>query len=478
MDHQQVTRTGTGSVWLFGARASTFFSSGRRLIASAALLHVVLAVGLFWAGRAQVAPGLVDRDGIMGSFASDSYKYQQRAERLVEILGADGIGGWAAAPELVHVKLLSIQFVLLGPFSGHGTLTAEPLNLLCYAAILSLVLVLGREVGGRRVGLTAAGIVALWPSFLLHTLQLLKDPLFIASALAFILVITTWLTRTYRWRDAVGMGALMAVAIGLLLLVRIRFGAIVFAIVLCGFALLMVRQWRERRWLYWNMACPALILVLGALAPFYLTAGTQKLKRHPSLPVGQAKFVIGPGKQLPTEISYRDAADRWVKAPLGQVDGLHSAASKAVLAIGGARYRFNSTSSTSGSSIDEDVEFRGLGDVLLYLPRAAAIGFWAPFPGSWIGAGMRVGSAGRLLSGAETLVMYLFEALALLAVLRAPRSLPAWLLLLIPAFGLTALGLVVSNVGSLYRFRYLFWMLLIILAAKGVESSAHVRSTR
>jgi hypothetical protein len=81
-----------------------------------------------------------------------------------------------------------------------------------------------------------------------------------------------------------------------------------------------------------------------------------------------------------------------------------------------------------------------------------------------------VGSAGKLLSGAETLVMYGFGLLALVAVLRPPRRLAAWLLLSITAFGVTALGLVIPNVGALYRFRYTFWVLLIILGAKGFES--------
>lgn len=58
--------------------------------------------------------------------------------------------------------------------------------------------------------------------------------------------------------------------------------------------------------------------------------------------------------------------------------------------------------------------------------------------------------------------------LALFCIWREPRNLSSWLLLLIVVFGVTALGLVVSNVGTLYRFRYLFWMLLIILGAKGL----------
>jgi hypothetical protein len=37
------------------------------------------------------------------------------------------------------------------------------------------------------------------------------------------------------------------------------------------------------------------------------------------------------------------------------------------------------------------------------------------------------------------------------------------------ALGIVALGLVVNNVGALYRLRYPFWTLMVILAAGGLE---------
>lgn len=134
------------------------------------------------------------------------------------------------------------------------------------------------------------------------------------------------------------------------------------------------------------------------------------------------------------------------------------------------RYRLGAFYPQSGSNIDPDVRFRSLCGLLLYLPRASLIGCCAPFPSTWLAAGKRVGYAGKLLSGAETLVMYVFGLLALASVVRPPRRLPALLLLSIAVFGVTLLGLVVPNVGALYRFRYTFWVLLIILGAKGCEA--------
>jgi 4-amino-4-deoxy-L-arabinose transferase-like glycosyltransferase len=466
-----ITSAVTESLAFFGRRFAAFPSDGRRLLTAAALLHVALAVGLFWAGRARVAPGLIDRDGIMGSFASDSYKYQKEAGGLAEALGQGDIAAWAGASAPLHVRLISLLFALLGPLFGHSPLSAEPLHLLCYVAVVGLTLALGREVGGERAGALAAGVVALWPTFLLHTLQLLKDTLFVAAALALVLCVTTWLTRTYGPRGAVATGAITAVAVSLLLLVRSNFAVVIFAVALFGLVLLVVRQLVEGRPLYWNMACPLPTLAAGALLlAFHATGDLQKFKHYPPDQGGQPKAVAGTGVQVPTVVSYLPRARSEEGKPQTYAGRLYAAADRAALRVGSVRDRFSAIYPESGSSVDSDVSFRDLRGLLLYLPRAFEIGCWAPFPETWVAAGRRVGSAGKLLSGAETLVMYVFELLALVAVLRPPRRLAAWLLLSITAFGVTLLGLVVPNVGALYRFRYTFWVLLIILGAKGFEA--------
>jgi 4-amino-4-deoxy-L-arabinose transferase-like glycosyltransferase len=427
-------------------------------------------VGLFWAARARVAPGLVDPNGIMNSFASDGDKYQPRAARLAGVLSREGVGAWAAEDEPAHVKLLSIQFALLGPLFGDNTLSAEPLNLFCYLSIVALTLALGREVGGRRTGLVAAAVVALWPTLLLHTTQLLKDPLFIAGALALVLCVTSWLTRTYTRRASVVVAALMAATTMLLLLIRSYYVGFIVALLLFGLALLVVRQRRERRLLYWNMACPLLAIVTAcAFAPLVMKHREQHVimafKHYPSEQAGQPKSASGGGVKLPSvmsDVRLKEGGD-------GSDAGRLYAADSLALRVGNVRSKF-AVYPGSGSMLDEDVEFTDLKSLMLYLPRAVEIGFFAPFPNMWFAEGRSVGMAGRLVSGAETLFIYLLELLTLVALLRAPRQLAPWLLLSITACGVTVMGLAITNLGTLYRFRYTFWILLIILGAKGFTS--------
>lgn len=463
-------------------RAGAFTSGGRRLLAAAAVTHLVLAFGLHWAGRAQVAPGLIDRDGIMDTFAHDSYEYQGGAVRLAEVLRKDGVAAWASEREPLHVRLISLQFAVLGPLTGYGPLSAEPLNLICYLAVVGLTLLLGREAGGARTGLLAAAVVALWPTFLLHTLQLLKDPLFIAAALALVLCVTTWLTRDYGRAGAVAACALMGVGTWLLLLIRVNFAAVIFALVLAGFALLAVRQWRERRWLRWNMAAPAVILASGGLLLVSLVllrpAHVPRLKQYPSDGGGQSKSAPAAGEQVPTAVKYFPVARRGADGRPSRAGLLAAAADRSARRVGVMRYRFSAFYSEAGSGIDRDARFDDFKSLLLYLPRAFEIGWWAPFPDTWVASGKRVGSVGKLLSGVETLVIYAFELLALAAVVLPPRRLAAWLLLALTTFGVTALGLVVPNVGALYRFRYTFWVLLIVLGTKGMEGLLALRGRR
>src|SRR5436190_946177 len=193
--HKKRAQNGTKALPLsntasFFSRLFQFPLNSRRLLCTAALLHICLAVGLYSVGRAQVAPRLIDRDGIISSFAFYSYEYQRQASRLTEILLQQGLVAWAAEPTPLHVKLISIQFAILGPLFGYSILSAEPFNLLCYLAIVGAALLLGREVGGWRAALLAAAMIAVWPTFLLHTTQLLKDPLFIACALVLVLCFT------------------------------------------------------------------------------------------------------------------------------------------------------------------------------------------------------------------------------------------------------------------------------------------------
>jgi hypothetical protein len=135
--------------------------------------------------------------------------------------------------------------------------------------------------------------------------------------------------------------------------------------------------------------------------------------------------------------------------------------------IGLLRHRFILRYPEAGSNIDTDVELSGWRDLVSYAPRALMVGLLTPFPNMWVSRGAQVGLAGRLLAGAEMVGVYIIIFLALSCVFFERRRWPVWLLLATVAAGVTALGLVVVNISTIYRMRYGFVMLLIVLGVKG-----------
>lgn len=405
---------------------------------AAAGFHVLLSLSVYLIGYFSLFPSLVSPSGII---ADDSYLYRKEAISLVEILSQQGVGAWLSAPFQFHVKLYSLSFAVFGPVLGFNNLSAEPFNVCCYLAILYLVFKLGLEVFNRRTAMLATIIVALWPSFALLTTQLLRDPLFIIVMLTLMLVMVRLLMADYSWREGLIAGAIGGATGFLLWVVRKAMWEVVLAIVMLGVALFLVRLFRERRVLVGNLAGVALMLAMIFSVPY--------ISRLFNKPVVPKKPAVAAAARADTPLT-----------PL-------------VARISLLRHRFNRSSedATTTSNIDAHVEFKSLADIAWYLPRAAVIGYFAPFPNMWLTPVDPAGRLRRRLAGVETICMYLIEALAVIGLWSARRQLPTWLFLLATTTGVVALGMVVANIGTLYRIRYAFWILLIILGMEGAQVS-------
>ena len=422
----------------------------KRALLALALLHVTLAILLFSAGRMRIAPGTIDQNGIVAA-SPDSLIYRDEAAQLTATLLQRGPAAWLREPAALHVRLISLSFVALAPLFGTSALAAEPFNLVCYLAIVLLVFAIAREIAGVAAGRIAAGIVALWPTFLFHTMQFLKDPLFIAGVLALIVIMVTWLTREYDPLHAIAAASFVGAAVAVMLLIRPMFAVAVAALTVFGLILLVARQRSERRLLVWNLSCALVILAGAALSLLQSVHVPERVKLIPSPVRGELKSASG-GIRIPSLAVW------------------HAPSNPARTEIGSVRARYNQADRNSGSAIDTSVELRSSGDVIAYVPRAFAIGMWAPFPTMWVVPGSSVGRAGRLLSGAETLGIYACELLALGAVVVSRRRLAAAMLLIIAVSGVTLTAMAVSNIGTLYRFRLSFWMLFIIAGVTGWEA--------
>lgn len=176
-----------------------FESPARYLLLLAAVVQLTLVLALYTMGRLTVSPNKIDEHGLLISVLPDTITYQAQASDAVEVLKHSGIRAWLAARYDAHVKLYSVSYLLFGPLFGRNILGAEPFNLGCYIAILILVSKFGAEVFDQRAGRAAAAAVGLWPSFLVHNAQVLKDPICAIAMLGLMLVMALWLPRKLSW---------------------------------------------------------------------------------------------------------------------------------------------------------------------------------------------------------------------------------------------------------------------------------------
>jgi len=408
-----------------------------RYLILAAVVHVTLSMAIFIVGHFQLLPNTFDENGTGLTFAIDGASYQQVASNLADELQTNGIGAWLNTKAPFHSRLYSLSFATFGRLLGHNILGAEPLNLVFYLAILSCIYFLGREIFDLRAGFVAATIVALWPSFLFHSTQLIRDPISIACFLSLVLLLTLLLSREFPLGPSIALGVGGAAIVTLFWLVRGNMWNMVLVAIALTVVLLIARI--VHRFIIGNAIALVIIIAAVLLVPSRFESTSLPGVRSPVTPLAI------PSTSQP--VTHEGIWTRTIRQLAGRRSGFRSYTSQA-------------------SNIDRDVQFQSPGDIVRYVPRALVIGFFAPFPKLWVESGS-YGRTGRLLSGAETLAMYFLYLAVASCLWRDRRNLKMWFVFLIAAVGLLALGLVVVNAAALYRIRYVFWMMLIVIAAEG-----------
>lgn len=399
----------------------------RWLLTTAAIFHVVMVGFILWIGNTQWIPGLFTSQGV-GTFNIDNIPYIQQIEALTRAIYRQGFTPFFSIPIELHIKIYTLSYVLLSPAFGFSILGAEVVNLFYYLATLFLVYALAKEIFNHPAGMIAASIVGLWPSYVIHTTQLLKTPLFITSTLT-VVVATVYCYRRKLSPKIIVMSAgfyLISVLILTSMLEnsgRKPLTDAIIAISLLGIIFQKAYQLfpKIKKILTSLLWLVAIAFILMVVLPEYF-----------------------PGFQR------------------GLYDQLNSVAEE----LGSARERFITFYPSAGSNMDTHYSIHDLESLIRYLPRAAFVGFLAPFPNMWFEQG-NIGVSPRVLSGIETLLMYAVYAIAVIGVWHARRKSAAWYLAIIASISLVTLGAVVVNMGALFRMRYAYWMILITLGAGG-----------
>lgn len=418
-----------------------------RCLIAAALFHVALTITVFLIGYFKLIPSVFNEFGVGIGFAADAMPYRNLANEVAVRWHTEGIGIWLDTPSPLHLRLHTVVFHFLGPLLGYNILAAEPLNLFFYLCILSLVYLLAKELFDERVAKVSAVIVGLWPTLLIHSTQLLRDPLSIACMLGIIFLLTILLTRKLLFKQALALTIAGIFTLIVLWLARGNVWNLIVIFQLLAGVLLLVQVVRERK-LNWNAPVLVIVFVASLIIPGEIDSMTIRGLKPPTTPLAITDASSTPG-------------NTWQRL---------------IKQLGARRAGFR-VYGPQGSNVDADVRLNTTGDVIRFLPRATEIGVLAPFPKMWVQTG-NVGRFGRMASGLETLAMYVCYALSLVCLWHERRRLAVWFPVLAALVGMILLGLVVVNVGALFRLRYIFWVMLIPFGVRGLQLTAETLRAR
>lgn len=419
------------------AEAAGSTSRTVRLLACGALVHTGSTLLVFALGRFRFIPHIISPTGAL---QGDGLEYLERSIAL----GRDFAQAFVV-DEQFHVRLYAASCAILTPVVGANILSIELISLPLYLLTLVLTYKIGEICFEPRVGLVAAIASGLFPSLLFHETQPLRDPLFIVLTLTLIWMLVRLIAKRARLVEALSYSTVGCLTLLLMWIVRDTFLLVYVGIVGLALVALLAASLRDRRVWLPNFACVLIFLAALFLIPKIFSAWAPPKGR---MTVEQTR-------------SLDEFTARQTQA--GQAGVL--------LKINVLRQKFGILYKEAGSNIDVDRTFRSHAELVFFVPRAVLIGLYAPFPVHWLRAGTGVGWLGKVVAALETCFIYLLSPLALAAVWKFRRSVFVWYLLALALMGATALGLVVVNLGALYRMRYTFWMLVIILASGYVGPS-------
>jgi hypothetical protein len=125
---------------------------------------------------------------------------------------------------------------------------------------------------------------------------------------------------------------------------------------------------------------------------------------------------------------------------------------------------------TGGTLLDPDVRFQSLTDLVIYWPRALANILFAPYPSDWFRPNGTTGPF-KGLASLEAVLMYALAAPLVVGSVLAVRSgRPARLVVVtFVLVSATVIGLVIANLGTLFRLRLIAVIPALALAGGGLD---------
>lgn len=395
-------------------------------------------------------PGLHAGNGLL---VGDAYVFHNFAVAWAEQIAQQGWGAWSffgTTETSGNVSLLAAFYAVFGP----NPISFLPLSAAFHALGSVLLYALYCRLTHFRfksAGVASAFTFLVFPSAMVWYAQNHKDTFLIVGYLL------TLLGFLDVWRSTDAKALFKG-----------------FAVLLVGMSIVAWMRPLMLQIYFLSLVAPALLVFIFRFFKPAETPWTSTLKLFIALlAVGflaKVLFVQSPYTDLTRfdrPILLNGQEWEWTPTP-----GVPSALDSKLEAMSKLRAHFLQSGLERGarSIVDSDRIPSNAVEFIAYLPRAALIGLFGPFPRFWA----ETVSAPRVVAAAETLIFYLL--IPGLAFLLWRHSSPAiWVVLISAVAVITLQSYVSPNLGTLHRIRYGQWM---VLAAMGFAGYAHIFARR
>ena len=383
-----------------------------------------------------VTPALDAGHGLLKG--GDWVWFHQEAVQLANRIHHEGWVVWELRPQgNAPIGIAAAAYALTG-ISEPWVLM--PLNASLFAVGATCLYMMFALIASHQLAFAATMPYVIFPSAAVIFGQIHKD---VWSIAGFALVALVWARfaaySMLGWKDA-GIQVMFALTgVLLILLVRPYLVQIVLAAsILAVFVIIQPAFTRTKRSVQWWAG----VFLSLALLVFFVKS-----------PSGtEVSETVKPAAWEPTA----GEPAGWTRTELIPVS-----VDNVLSIVAGIRRGFSEGYPHAGSNIDTEVKFRSAADVASYMPRALQIALFSPFPDMWRGSGFSPGADHmRLVSGIEMAFTYLLLPgvvfLFMCRGLHGPTTL-VFIQAIVPAI---ILAMVVSNIGTLYRMRFVNMQML------------------
>jgi murein biosynthesis integral membrane protein MurJ len=396
------------------------------------------------------------------NFSNDSAYFDSVAWSMAQDIHQHGWASWKMFPTgaaAINVAILSALYALF----GHDPTLAIPLNAAFHALGGVLLFMLAIELApNKAVGVCAGVITAtlfvVFPSALNWYGQIHKDGFAIAGALLLLLI---WvkaikhgpeINGSWWWLVVANVGGVVLVAA-----IRPYYLKILFIVILGALVLMLAMRMLSKQKNSWLFFLVVLVTLIPA-EQFIVSAGASQAQLGEGYAEWKARDAHNYiAKDTPLPVLSKD----WHWRPNALIPDFFENQIETVAKTRAGLIYFGK-SVHANSLIDESELPQSVGDVVAYLPRAFQVALLAPFPSSWV----HQLNLQRMVSIAEMSIMYICM-IGLVFLWRLHRKPPALFAAYFASMFLIVYGVTTANVGTLYRVRYGFEFVIVLLGVVG-----------